>query len=518
MNGLKEIHECIRNFIYEKRGVQEQIATIEEKRTQLAGQRNEKKKFNSDLAEVNELGRQISELGNQSQELQNKLDFRFCEVKAQINSNIDNFIAEGIRKIRIINEEIQELEEKNENQRERKARYQLQREEFYVRFGRMPELSENAIKENKAQEEECEKNLLRIQELSAEIETVEEEITSLARAKREFKNGNWNSIIETKNDVTEEICVETLEIDPIEQIEEIYVEEFGPIEEMYVEEFEPIEEIQVEEFNEMKETQIETIEVKDTEEKSTVDEIEELARTIVEEIVAEQTRNLNINKIEEQQISNETKENVAEDIITFEQESEKKEKVIIPLFGQKATISNIIVKVEESQLVYKAQMSDGEEVKIYPSKIGEENVLLRDKQNREECEQILINYATSEYREFDKKVVSKIDPLVCELLIECAEKYSYDAQELVYNYAMSFSYNVESDMGLVPAIIYNLSYLEQSSLSKKEKSIIKKICKNARKNTKVDIIESFSGFKKIKYIFKRLFAVNNVKVLPEAKY
>ena len=51
-----------------------------------------------------------------------------------------------------------------------------------------------------------------------------------------------------------------------------------------------------------------------------------------------------------------------------------------------------------------------------------------------------------------------------------------------------------------------------------KKAIINKICRNASKNNGIDIIESFSGFKKVKYVLKRLFAVNNVKVLPEAKY
>ena len=45
------------------------------------------------------------------------------------------------------------------------------------------------------------------------------------------------------------------------------------------------------------------------------------------------------------------------------------------MFGQRATISSISVKIEDGELVYKAQMSDGEEVKIYPAKIGEENVI-----------------------------------------------------------------------------------------------------------------------------------------------
>ena len=566
MNELEGIRECIKNFIYEKGQVQQQITEIEGRRTQLAQERNEKKKSDNN-SEVNELGRQISELGDQSQGLQNKLDLRFHEVKSQINLIIDNSIAEGIRRIRKVSEEIQELKNKISSQEEKNAKYQLQRQEFYVRFGRMPELSENAKQEIKRKEEESRLSVARIEELELQIKDIQDEITELARTKRELKNGNWGSIIEMEPAVEhEEISVEPLKIEEIdsateisieefepaeelyieqfEPIKELSIEEFGPVEEISVEEFEPIEEMHVEEMNvekfedveeeqsqikEIEEIQVDSTEeilaIEENYESNAVDEIEELARAIIEEIVAEQTQDYNINKIEEKETTENTMnieetmgEDVAEDIIAYEEESEKKERVIIPLFGQKATISNITVKIEEGELVYKAQMSDGEEVKIYPSRLGDQSVLLRDKQNRAECKEILINYAVSEYRVFDKKVINKIDPLVCELLIECAERYGYKAQELVYNYAMSFSNNEEGDTDLVPGIIYNLSYIEQSNLSKKEKAIINKICKNARKNIKVDIIESFSGFKKIKYLFKRLFAVNNVKVLPEAKY
>ena len=536
MNGLEKIRECIKNFICEKERVQQQITEIEERRTQLAQERNEKKKFDNNSTEIDELGRQISELGNQSQGLQNKLDFRLHEVKSQINLIIDNLIAEGIRGIRKVSEEIQELRIKISNQEDRNARYQLQKQEFYVRFGRMPELSENAKQEIKRREEESKLSMSKIEELELQVKDIQDEIAELARTKRELKNGNWSSIIERESAVeTEEISVEPLRIEEMEPIAEISVEEFEPIEEVYIEQFEPIEEIIIEEFEPIEEMHVEEFkcaeeelqikEIEAIEENNAIDEIEELARAIIEEIVAEQTKNYNINKIEEQEITDNTinieettKEDVAEDIIAYEEESEKKERVIIPLFGQKATISNITVKIEDGELVYKAQMSDGEDVKIYPSKLGDQSVLLRDKQNRAECKEILINYAVSEYRVFDKKVINKIDPLVCELLIECAERYNYEAQELIYNYAMSFSNNEESEIDLVPAIIYNLSYIEESNLSKKEKAIVNKICKNARKNIRVDIIESFSGFKKIKYIFKRLFAVNNVKVLPEAKY
>lgn len=472
MNRLEGIREYIKNFICEKEQAQKQIIEIEEKRTQLAQQRNEKKKSNSDWLKINELGRQITELGNQSQELQNKLDFKFYEVKSQTNLVIDNLITEKIRGIRIVNEQIKEL-------------------------------SKDVVRDSEIQEEKSTKKVAEIEELKLQVKKSEDEITELARIKSELKNGNWGSIIENEN-ASEEICIEPLIIEEMEPIEEITIEEFVQPEELYVEEFQPIEELHIEEFKEAGESQIEVEPVAETiEEKTTIDEIEELARSIVEEIVAEQTR----------------EETTPEDIIAFEDVDENKEKVIIPLFGQRATISDITVKFEDRELVYKAQMSDGKEVKIYPARIGEENVLLRDKQSREECKEILTNYSISEYKMFDKKVVNKIDPLVCELLSECAERYGYNASELIYDYAMSFSYNnVESDTELDPAIVYNLSYIEQSNLSKKEKAIINKICRNAKKNNKIDIIETFSRFKGIKYIFKRLFAINNVKVLPEAKY
>lgn len=491
MNGLEEVKEYIRSFICEKESIQKQITEIEEKRTQLAGQRNEKKNTNGHSKIINELGKQISELGNQSQELQNQLDFKFHTLKAQINLVIDNSIAEGIRKIRIINGEIGQLQEKSEDQKERNAKYQLQRQEFYVRFGRMPELSERAEKASRLQEKEATKSVLEVEMLKGQIAQIEEEIATLAKVKEEFKKGNWSSIIQTEE--IEELRIEELTIGEMEQIEEIHVEEFEPIEELYVEEFKPIEEIKIEEFKEAENISTEIVEPI---QENAIEEIEKLARAIVEEIVAEQTKEY---IMEEQKI----------------EEKENKEKVIIPLFGERAKITNIIIKFEDEHLVYKAQMSDGEEIKIYPSQLGEESVLLRDKQNREDCKEILINYAINEHKVLDKKVINQIDPLVCELLIECAERYGYNAHELVYNYAVSF---IDGNSELVPGIIYNLSYIEQSNLSRKEKAIMNKICRYARKNNGIDIIEAFSGFSKIKYAIKRLFNINAVKLLPEAKY
>jgi len=489
MNGLEEIREFGMKFICEKEYNQQQILEIEKRRLELAQKRNElKKSADGNDAEINELGEQISILGNQSQDLQNRIDFNCREAKSQVNLMIDNLVAEGIRKIRKINDEIQELENKIKTQKERKDKYELQKHEFYIRFGRMPELSENAKKEGKLQEKDTLRNTFEIKKLQLQIKLIEEEVAEVVKIKKQFKNSNWNAII----NAVEPIYIEEINVEGLEPIEEFYVEEFKPIEQLYLEEFRPVEEIQIEEFEEIEEPN---------------DEIEKIARAIVEEIAEEQAKIAKMKQIEEKE--------VIEDIISFE---EKNERVIIPLFGQRAVISNIIVKIEGAELVYKAQMSDEKEIKVYPSKLGKQSVILRDKQNREECKEILINYVIDKRKTLDKKVVNKIDPLICELLIECAEAYGHDAQELIYNYAMSFSNAEDIDLKDVPGIMYNLSYIEESKLSKKEKAIIKKICKNAKQNSKVEIIESFTGFRKIKYIFKKLFTVNNVKVLPEAKY
>ena len=290
MNGLEEVQEFMQNFICEKQEIQQQIAEIENQRTQLAVQRNRIKKLDSNCAEISELGNQISELGNQSQEIQNQLDFKYRAVKTQASSIIDNLIAEGIRKIRLCNDEIQELEEKNEKQRERKEKYQLQKQEFYLRFGRMPELSENAINENKKQEEECENNVLQITKLGIQINEIKNDISKLVTIKKSFNYGNWNSIIGEEN-TSDSFEIEPLYINEMEPIEEITVEPFETIEEVYIEEFNPtiIEEIQIQEFKE------ETSEPQITETELTanpIDEIEQLARAIVEEIASQQTANI----------------------------------------------------------------------------------------------------------------------------------------------------------------------------------------------------------------------------------
>ena len=544
MNGLEEIQKIIKNFVNESKQVKKQISEIESKRTQLAQERNEKKNANtSDCgAEISVLGKQISELGNQSQELQNKLDLKFNEMKRLVNLTIDNLITEGIRKVRKIDEERQELENKILLQEERDTKYEMQKQEFYERFGRMPELSEKAKKEDEIQDKQCLTYQAGIKELEDLIVDMEVELAELATVKRNFKNKNWSNIIGSENLEEEAIVLPLME-------EEIQIEELEPIEYVKVEEFEPIEEIEIEELN-VEPFDIEEIEEQETTknsesieiveefeeqepivnveqvekiepviEQKQVDEVEELAKAIVEEIIAEQTKDLNMDKVEEKQEikqAEEQTETVEQEIITFE-EKEKEENVNTPVFEEKVTLSNIIAKIEDGEIVYKVQVSNGEEFKVYPT-LETRNILLNDKECREEIKEILINYAVAEYRLLDNKVINKIDPTVCEVLERFANKYNYDARYLIYNYAMSFSKNGENEIDIAIPITYNFSYLKGTNLSKKEKKVISKICKNALKNEKVDIIGSVKGFSRIKYVLKRLFAANNTNALPEGKY
>lgn len=638
MNKFEEIQEIIKNFIYEKQQMKREIAKIERQRTQLAQERNEKKanaKTMKVVAEISELGKRITELGNQSQELQNKLDSRYLEVRAQVNTQINNLISQGISEIRKHEEIKKEKQVEVEKQEERSSKYQIQKQEFYNRFGRMPELSETAQKENQAKEEECKLNKAEIAKIDEIIKILQGELSELAKNQRQFKNGEWAQLVQIEEqpieveeenvekveeiseepDVQEEIPKE-IDIQPLEEaeeecdleailnlvediieerentskaeeyfeneeeavelpfieeqvenniqeeqeIEEIKVEDFQPIEELNVEEIEPIEEINVEEIEPIEEIHIEEKNLPEVEiEEIQLDElepieelqieeneqpqelgIEEIIEKKVEEIkqeeqakqneeiikeIAEEIKTQKVeeakkeeNNIEEINAIEEQEEN-AEEIITLEEQKENVEDKNKALaFGDKITLVNIIAKIEEGELVYKAEISNGKTIKIHPTNIQGQNLLLKDKENREEIKEILINYAIAEYRTLDKKAIKKIDPAVCEILTKFAKEYNYDAQNLIYNYAMSFSKGEDIEVDSIPQITYNVSYLDGTKLNKKEKEVLQKICKNAKKNEKVEIIGYNVGIKKIKYMFKRVFSINDTNALPEGKY
>lgn len=189
MNSLEEIQKTIENFAEESKQTKQQIAQIEKKRVHLAHERNGMKKHNaaSWSVEINVLGNQITELGNQSQELQNKLDAKYNEVKKVVNLMVDNQVAENIRKINKLDEEIQELETNISEQNEIRAKYEAQKQEFYERFGRIPELSENAVEEEKIQEQKCEQAKGKIECAQEIIGGIKEEIASFIDVKQDFK-------------------------------------------------------------------------------------------------------------------------------------------------------------------------------------------------------------------------------------------------------------------------------------------------------------------------------------------
>ena len=487
MNNLEEIQEFIRNFVYEKKQTQRQILEIEEKRTQLAQERNElKKSTNNKAVEINSLGNQISDLGCQSQELQNKLDFSFKNMTLEVKLSIDNLIFEGIRNIKKMQEEIFDLEEKVKLYDEKNAKFEMQKQEFYERFGRVPELSENAQQEIEIQEREISRSKQIMAEIQNRVEEKQDELVDLVQAKRNFKNKNWAKFEEV---------VPNVQIEELEPLEELHIEELQ-VEELNVEEFKP------EEYEQVKERKV-LREFKIIGAKEPVNEIEQLARAIVEEIATEQTKDLKINETEE--------------IVAFEKIEENEK---ITSFEEKVTLSSIIAKMEYGEVVYKAQLSNGEKIKVYPTKANTGNLLLKYKEKREEFESILMNYAISNHEPLDRKAIKKIDPIICEILVEFANKYDYNVQNLIYNYAMSFSKYEEYDVDVIPQITYNLSYtsIVGTVLSKKEKATISRLCKDARKNEKIDMIGYVTKFNKIRYVLKRIFDTNKIKALSEGKY
>ena len=508
MRGFEEIQKIVKNFVEESKQAKQQIIDIENERNNLAQERNEKKEANiqENLAKINELGKQISKLGNQSQELQNKLDKRFFEVKELVNLMIDNKITEEMRKIRKINEVKEEYMEKIALKEERNAKYEIQKQEFFERFGRMPELSENAKKEDAIQDKQCEKYREKAEEKQIQIEKCQENLAELVEFKNAVANKDWAKIICDKKENEEEIVelplVEEIEIEEIEPIQEVEVEEFQPIEEISIEELEvePFEEIKEE--NSTKENSIISENIVEENGKNEIDQIEELAKAIVEQIVAEQTE--------------QTKKNITaeQEIIAFEEKNTEK---YDNLLNEPVLLSNIMVKIENNELIYKAQANNGEEISIKPTKLVTGNALLNTKEEIEKIKEILINYAVVEYKSLDKSVIKKIDPLVCKLLNKFAEEYDCDAEMLIYNYAMSFAKNEMLRTDFV-SITYNIAYIDGTNLSKLEKREITKICKKSFKNENVDIIGGKSTFSGIKYIFKRLFAINNGNRLPEGKY
>ena len=421
MNRLEEI---IKNFIDEKHQIKRQIAKIEAERAQLAKIRNEKKAKKAYTieveAEIKELGRKISELGIQSQELQNKLDSKYIEVKRAINTEIDGLISKAMQEMREIAENKEGIEERVQKQEDRNSKYEAQKQEFFAKFGRMPSLSDRAQKENKIKEEECNKDRNELISLNSKIEKLQEEISSLAKNKREFKNGNFVELIKEKvEEVVEESIVlpfveeieevvETVEFvedvkeekveelenieqeenetiediqvieekEQVETFEEIIIEELEPIEEISIEEFAPIEEINIEEFAPIEEIEVEKFEPKA---EMVVEEFKPANEVKIEEVIEEKAETIEVIQEQENAEIKEEVEQITENIENVEQSENEIVKNV-------QEIEEKVEEVKPSQIV---------------NNVNEEETLIKEV---EELEAVMENYVKQKEEENQKGI------------------------------------------------------------------------------------------------------------------
>ena len=430
---IEELMNELGIFVNEKAVLSAQIKDIENKRNELAKERNTKKaqnKIKNDeevWSEVNCLGKQISDLGNQSQWFQNQINSKLLNVREQSFVEIDNLIAESVRKSRIIGEQIEE------------NRDNLEPEEIY--------------------------------ELTESINEIGQEMARIMFAKRLIKH---NQIIDVINLFSATETEESQEQD--EQINEI------------------IEKQEIENKEEKEQVQLINEELKP---------IEEIA---VDPTLTDYYNNINeITRILERHFAKE------QEIITFENNNEE----IIENENHEeepVSIENIVVKIEDNELVYKAELSNKKTIKIYPVK---EKLLEKEKFERETWKRELIEYSASSYRNLRNIAIRKIDPIVCEILDRFAVQYDVDSQNLVYNYVMSFSKIDEYDSDILPAITYNLSYINEAKISKKEIKTLQKIVKNSTQNALVDIIGNVTMTEKIKCFMKKIFNISSANILPE---
>lgn len=423
---MEELINELDIFVNEKAVLSAQIRDIESKRNELAKERNTKKaqnKINNDeevWSEVNCLGKQISDLGNQSQWFQNQINSKLLRVREQAFIEIDNLIAESVRKSRIISEQIEE------------NRDNLDPEEIY--------------------------------ELTDNINEIGQSMARIMFAKRLIKH---NQIVDVIN------LFSTTEIEESQE--------------------------QSEQINEI----IEKQEIENKEENEQVQLINEELKPI-EEIAIDPVLTDYYNNI------NEITKNLEKEIITLEETEENQ--LVNTNTEEPTTIKNIVVKVENGELIYKAELSNETTIKIYPIK---EKILEKEKFERETWKRELIEYSAKNYRNLRNIAIKKMDPIVCEILDRYAGQYDMDSQNLVYNYVMSFSSIDDYDSDILPAITYNLSYINEAKISKKEIKSLQKIVKNSTQNALVDIIGNVTLSEKIKCFMKKIFNISSANILPE---
>ena len=501
------IIEEIKKFKEQCQEQKKQISEIEIKRNQLAEQRNSAKKnavTESDWQNINDLGKEISNLGNQSQELQKQVDRETLESKKQIISKIDNLIAEEIRKARLINEQIQEIEDDNKVHQERKVRYEIQKQEFYKRFGREPEFSEETREEiSKLTEKfkESQKEIIKLENRANEIESG---IQQMANIKEDFKRGNIQKILEEAQteqktfveEAKEEMPqIEEIQIEEAPVIENIEIEEPPVIENIEIEEPPVIENINIEEPPELEELNIEDLyvdEFKEFPEEKDTDPIEEDLIKQIEKLLEEK-------ELEEKEIIT-----IEDEVQNYNDELKNRE--------QPALIESVIVKAEKGKLVYKAQINNEDTIVYYPE---EKESLV--KEIIDKTKKAFIEYAIEQHEMFDKNVMNYIDYNICKLFYDFAKKYNNDFGKLVYNYAMTFS-EEDIEVNDLPDITYNIAEIKKAKLKGKQKHYINKICKSASLNSEITIIDKLKGISRLKYAIKKLFGINNVQLLPEGKH
>ncbi len=423
---MEELINELDIFVNEKAILSAQIKDIENKRNELAKERNTKKaqnKIKNDeevWSEVNCLGKQISDLGNQSQWFQNQINSKLLNVREQSFVEIDNLIAESVRKSRIISEQIEE------------NRDNLEPEEIY--------------------------------ELTESINEIGQEMARIMFAKRLIKH---NQIIDVINlfsaTETEESQEQSEQINEIIEKQEIENKEENEQVQLINEELKPIEEI------------------------------------AIDPVLTDYYNNIN-----------EITKNLEKEIITLEETEENQ--LVNTNTEEPTTIKNIVVKVENGELIYKAELSNETTIKIYPIK---EKILEKEKFERETWKRELIEYSAKNYRNLRNIAIKKMDPIVCEILDRYAVQYDMDSQNLVYNYVMSFSSIDDYDSDILPAITYNLSYINEAKISKKEIKSLQKIVKNSTQNALVDIIGNVTLLEKIKCFMKKIFNISSANILPE---
>ena len=174
-------------------------------------------------------------------------------------------------------------------------------------------------------------------------------------------------------------------------------------------------------------------------------------------------------------------------------------------------LQSINIKIEDRTIVYKVQYSDGTSINIYPIK---EKLFSNEKESRKEFKEIIEKYVMSTYKNFYNNTIRKMDPIVCEIINQFAKRFNKNAPKMLYNYVMSFS-NQNVNIEELPKIIYNLSYLNETEIDKKDIRTIQKIAKNASKNILIDTIGTITITEKIKYFARRFLNLNNIKTLSE---